>query len=188
MAALLAFGTLFASVVLTSLGNMAVALGLGIGGGRRAVVIAYALSLVIVTVLALALGLGADWMLPSEGWLGWPVLAYGIYDGWKVTRSRSGEGGAVHVSLLSSLMVFLLLSIDTLAVLVPLFAEASDALRLPAVAGSLAGIAVTALALELMTERLAPRLRGRAWVDYAGPLAMMLAGLYILLDTPTDVV
>ncbi|MGR3803943.1 hypothetical protein [Marinibacterium profundimaris] len=188
MAWLLAFGTLFATVLLTSLGNMAVAIGLSLGGDRRPVVIAYAASLLLVVVLALGLGLGADRMLPAEGWLGWPVLGYGIWDAWKVARSRREDAPAVHVSFVSTLVVFILLSIDTLAVLVPLFAEEADRLRLPAVLGSVAAIAVTAGSLELLTEKLAPRLQGRRWTDVAGPLAMILAGLYILLDTPTDAV
>lgn len=188
MAHLLAFSAMFSAVVLTSLGNMAVAIGMGLGSDRRAVHLAYALSLLGVMVASLFIGLGADYVLMAEGWLGWPVLAFGLFDGWRMLRTKGSDETARHVSFTSTLVLFTALSIDTLAVLTPLFAEEQDVLRISAFVGGATGILLTTLALEWLSERLAPWLRGRRWLDFSGPVAMILAGIYILLDTPTDVI
>ncbi|MAC80751.1 MAG: hypothetical protein CML66_22125 [Rhodobacteraceae bacterium] len=188
MAHLLAFTAMFTAVVLTSLGNMAVAIGMGLGSDRRAVHLAYALSLLGIMVTALFVGLGADYVLMSEGWLGWPVLAFGLFDGWRMLRNIGRDETARHVSFASTLVLFTALSIDTLAVLTPLFAEEQSVLRISAFGGGVVAIVLTTLALEWLSERLAPWLEGKRWLDFSGPVAMILAGLYILMDTPTDVI
>ncbi|MEM8732106.1 MAG: hypothetical protein AAGF79_19505 [Pseudomonadota bacterium] len=184
----LAFGTLFSSVFLTSLGNLLVALSMSLSGARRTVLLAYVTSLLLALGLSLVLGVGADQLLEAEGWLGWPVLAYGLIDIWQVTRTAQQQHTARHVTLGASFALFCLLSVDTLAVLIPLLAEQKSELRLAAILGGLSAIAVMALMLELMSERLSPWLKGKRWLDYAGPVALILAGLYILLDTPTDAI
>ncbi|WP_428925145.1 hypothetical protein [Marinibacterium sp. SX1] len=176
------------TVLLTSLGNLAVAIGMSLGPDRRAVVASYTLSLLLVLGLSLVLGIGADRVLASEGWLGWPVLVFGLVDLARMLRGRETGGEERHVSLASTMVLFCALSVDTLAVLTPFFAEEHSDLRLPAVLGGLTAIALTALALDVLALRLRPWLQDQRWLDFSGPVAMILAGLYILLDTPTDAI
>ncbi len=189
MIALLAFATMFGAMVLTSLGNMAVALSMSFGQGAASSRAAFALSLVLALALSLVLGLGADVVLPSEGWLGWPVLAFGLYDLMRVWRAPVGDDGNRAVGgFLAVLGLFAVLSIDTVAVLAPLVAEGHGAYRVAAVLGGLSAVAIMSLTLAGLSTRLGPLLVGRRWLDFTGPVALVLAGIYILLDTPTDAV
>ena len=184
----LAFATMFGAMLLTSLGNLAVAFSMSLGTVQRAVLMSFVLSLATALLLSLSVGTGAGLILPSEGWLGWPVLAYGCVDGWRLWRADPEDETAPHVSFWATLLLFCALSLDTVAVLTPLFAEGHGEYRLFALLGGAGAILVMAVALSGLTRNFGPYLRGRRWLDFAGPAAMVLAGLYILFDTPTDAV
>lgn len=189
MPAVLAFATMFGAMVLTSLGNMAVALSLSLGGSARTAQTAFALTLLLALLMSVLLGLGVDVLLPSEGWLGWPVLGFGLYDLTRVWRMPVGEGvGTQKRGFAAVFGLFAVLSVDTVAVLAPLVAEGHGAYRLYAVLGGTSAVAGMSLVLAGLTSRMGAYLIGQRWLDFTGPAAMVIAGIYILLDTPTDAV
>jgi cadmium resistance protein CadD (predicted permease) len=160
---------------------------------RRSVSAGYVLSVVIVTGLAWALALAAEGRTPFRlSYLGvLPILA-GVHHGFRSLRERASSEGAPPPErgsgFLSVLVTMLANSGDSLLVLMALFADTTPGLD--GIAGA------TLIAMSVLWIRIAvyvaghPRHRGRveAFARYALPFILVAVGVYILMDTPTDLV
>ena len=169
----------------TNLDNLAMLLVLSYSIGRQKALAGFLLAQAIVLGLAVALGSGAEALIGVQArWLGLVPIAFGIMSfrrPEKTQTSVSGSRGALAVTAL-----FLGLSFDTLAVLVPIFADSALRFDLDALTGaSLSALAIggSVYALTRTPRRSLPAIDP---LNRIAPFIMIAAGLYVLLDTGTD--
>ena len=178
--------------VATNLDNLLAltVLAVSAGAARARVMAGYALSVLAVVGVGLGLGLADDAAGPaSVRLLGLVPLAAGAVQLARLARRGPGEAATVRrvSGTLPSMAVFAAMSLDSVAVLGPLVADSADRLE-PVVLGTwlAMGAAWIWLAGRLASRPAMARLAERAGAR-AAPLLMMAVGVYILLDTPTDV-
>lgn len=160
------------------------------GRSGRPVVLGYWVSLIVVAVAAWGIGL-ADGIVSAHwvGWLGLVPIVVGTVQLVGLIRCTAAQGRTPRprASALGVAAMFLAMSADSVAVLGPLVADTLhrfEGLVLicwvvmggawTRLSGWVAGHPRVAIAAE----------RYGAWI---GPVLMIAVGLYILLDTPTDV-
>jgi cadmium resistance protein CadD (predicted permease) len=176
--------------VLTNLDNLALLFALMPTLGPRMAVTGYVTAQAIVVGAALLLAeslgpLGGGLM----GYVGLFPIALGLWALW--SRSRRGDDAAptalpAGVGGGFSILMFLGLSGDSFAVLAPLLLDTAPALRVAAAAGAATAVGMMGAAAIALS-----RLAGRAEAvsrraEIIGPYVMISAGLYVLLNTPTD--
>lgn len=177
--------------VATNLDNLAVLLGLMLTLPRRVAVAAFLCAQGLVVSAALAVAYGASDAL--AGWVGYlGVLPIGL-GLWQLRPGRGAEAdtpspavsrGSVPVTT----ALFLSLSVDSFLVMTPVLADSAGSFRMAAVTGALAaalGMAFGAASLFKpggVLSAILPRL------DRLTPFVMILAGIYVLSNTGTDVV
>lgn len=178
--------------ILTNLDNFAVLLAilLPVGAGRA--LAGYVAAQAVMLAVALLAATGAAQMLDGgAGWLGVIPLTLGLWaviQRFQSSDDQTAPALAAHTPVLGIIALFLSLSMDSFAVMTPLLADSTPAFRVAALTGALAavaGMAAAALALSRLADR-----AGR-WVhrfETLGPYAMILAGIYVLLNTGTDLV
>ena len=178
--------------ILTNIDNLAVlAAMLVVGSGQRAVA-GYVAAQCAVLGLALLVSAGISDVLGQHvGYLGIIPIFMGLREFWLLRTapgSKEALGTNAPVSVQAAILVFLSLSTDSFAILVPLLADSEPGFRWAAILG--AGSAITLMAVAGRgiasaargTEAMARRLR------YVGPAVMILAGIYVLLNTGTDMI
>lgn len=158
---------------------------------RSAVWLGYAGCTVLIALGGLAAARLAD-SVPAEfaGWLGAIPLSLGIWKLFRAVANRSVSGEAQPaVQALGAAGVLVLMlanSADTVAVLMPLFAESPEPLTyVMAVTVVAAALGWCGVAQALGSRASVRRLLQRAerWVV---PVLLMAIGLYIMIDTQTD--
>jgi len=123
------------------------------------------------------------------GYLGFVPIGLGLYRAWELTRGqptdtsiRASSAGMIAVTLL-----MLAQSADTLAVYVSLFADTSENLEMAMlITFSACAVGWVVLARWLAGHRLIAEPLER-WGRYLLPVLLIIIGVLILLDTPTDV-
>jgi cadmium resistance protein CadD (predicted permease) len=142
----------------------------------------------LALTFALAVGLGALAILSgATGWLGLVPMGLGLYMLW--SRWRAGPDDLPAAPPGTWLLVpamFLGLTTECFSVMAAIFADSRPAYLRLGVAGalvSIGGFCLIALALMRVADRAAVISRS---LEKIGPYAMIAAGLYVLLDTPTD--
>ena len=173
----------------TNLDNLAIMLAIApvIGLGRAAFgfVVAQFIALgAAMTMGAVAAELAASW----ASWLGLVPIVLGLHALWERWRSSRSDTGGLRPSksIVLTIFTFLGVSTDSFAVMTAIFADSVTSFDLAALAGalisiaSITGAAVVLGGLAARAEAVTHRL------DVVGPVAMVVAGLYILMDTPTD--
>lgn len=181
----------------TNLDNMALlfALAPSIGTGRA--VGGFAVSQLIALSAAALVGSGADAIAVHwTPWLGVLPIALGVRGLWIQYRGDAGPGSvpdSVHgsarrapTSAPLTVVLFLALTTDSFAVMTAIFADSTEAFDVAAALGGLISIAALSTVALLFT-----RVSGKAEaltrrLQVVGPYVMILAGFYVLLDTPTD--
>ncbi|MFD3189106.1 hypothetical protein ACFMPD_02385 [Sedimentitalea sp. HM32M-2] len=180
------------AVALTNLDNLALALALAVpmGGKRVLAGLALAQFLVLGTALAVAQGAG-DLLAGHSGYLGLVPLSLGLYVLFRLyvaPRARPETAGARHgKSLWAMTLTFLGMSADSFGVLVPLLADSLPIYRLWGSVGAALMIGLFAaltLALTAMARPVATNRFRRA--ERLVPYVMILAGIYVLSDSATD--
>lgn len=181
-----------ATFVATNLDNLGVLVML-IGEetyGAREVTWGYLLSALIVFaaawLVAEAVELAPDRRL---GYLGFIPIALGIYRAWELTRGhpadssiRASSAGVIAVTLL-----MLAQSGDTLAVYISLFADTSEYLETAMlITFAVCAVLWISAARWLAGHRLIQEPLER-WGRYLLPVLLIVIGVLILMDTPTDV-
>ena len=175
----------------TNLDNLAVLLGLMLSLPRRVAVAGFWVAQGIVLAVAYVAATGAsDAFAARVGYLGAVPVALGLWQLWSQWRAPTDDAPALDGkrSLGMVVALFLSLSVDSLLVMTPLLADSSGGFRLAALVGA-AGMAALAgggaawlFAPGGALPRVIPRLERLA------PVIMILAGLYVLSNTGTDVV
>jgi cadmium resistance protein CadD (predicted permease) len=156
----------------------------------REVIWGYLLSALIVFAAAWLVAEAVE-LAPDQhlGYLGFIPIALGVYRAWELTRGppgniriRASSSGLAAVTLL-----MLAQSGDTLAVYVSLFADTSESLELVMlITFSVCAALWIALARWLASHRLIAEPLER-WGRYLLPVLLIVIGVLILLDTPTDI-
>lgn len=158
-------------------------------GASRRVLPGYWASLLIVVAVAAGIGLTDGMLSPGlVGWLGLVPITAGLAQlAVAAARRRSPPRlRRAPASAIAASVTFLAISADSLAVLGPLAADTADRWEPVVLVSWLAMGAVWTWVSGWMARRpVIAREVGRrgAWM---APLVMILAGIYILLDTPTD--
>lgn len=175
--------------VSTNLDNLVVMFGLIMVMDTRRVVIGFAVAQTIVISLALVIASGLDQsgFLNWVGYLGIIPLCLGLYGIWQQIRGADSRKMPDTGAITSVVALFLSLSIDTLVAMTPLFADSTPAFRMTALIGAacaLAGLIGVASWGAPRAQVLGPRF---ARLDRIAPYIMVSVGLYILVNSPTDV-
>ncbi|WP_170463766.1 hypothetical protein [Ruegeria arenilitoris] len=175
--------------VSTNLDNLVVLFGLIMVIQTRRAVVGFAVAQTIILALALIIATGLDQsrFLDWVGYLGFIPLSLGLYGIWQQAKGSDVRRHTNSGATPSVIALFLSLSMDTLAAMTPLFADSAPAFRVTALIG--AGCALTALILIASwgaprAQVLGPRF---ARLDRIAPYIMVAVGLYILVNSPTDV-
>jgi cadmium resistance protein CadD (predicted permease) len=175
--------------VSTNLDNLAVLLGLIVVVSARRAVMGFVIAQlgILIVSLAIASGLSQTGILSWIGYLGVIPLILGLRGLWRqfTQHEETDTQDRSHVS--SIVVLFLSLSIDTLAAMTPLLADSTATFRIAAVIGAVVavlGVSTIAILGAPRAQSLAPRF---ARLDRITPYVMVSVGLYILLNTPTDV-
>ncbi|WP_420587162.1 hypothetical protein [Ruegeria sp.] len=175
-------------MVSTNLDNLAVLLGLMLVMDNRRAVAGFAVAQAIVLALALgvATGLSQTGLPAWIGYLGLIPLVLGLRGIWRQFTTADQAEGEIKGDVTSVVALFLSLSVDSFALMTPLLADSAPAFRLTA----LVGAACASVSLALIATWGAPRAKilgpRVARLDRIAPYVMVCAGLYILLNSPTD--
>ena len=174
--------------VSTNLDNLAVLFGLIVVMGRRRPVVGFAVAQTVVLLLAtaVAIGLSHSTYPTTIGYLGIVPLALGVRGIWLQMSGRGKTDTQPQGAVISVVLLFLSLSIDTFAVMTPLLAESSASYRWAGLFGAVtAACLLTGVAAwgAPKAKLFAPRM---ARLDRIAPYIMVAVGLYILLNTGTD--
>lgn len=180
-----------AAQVATNLDNFAVLMALLLTVGKGRAVAGYLLSQIIMLSAAAFVAFGADQTLPDGlvGYLGFVPLAIGLRGLLRMVLKTPGSADAKISSrsgVLGTTALFLALSFDSFAVMAPLLADSLPGYRLWAFGG--ASVAAGALALvAVKTARAAGPVGTWAMrLERVGPLVMIAAGIYVLMNSGTD--
>jgi len=177
------------AVISTNLDNLAVLLGLLIVMDQRRAIAGFAVAQVIVLAAATAIasGLNQSGVPNWIGYLGFVPLVLGVRGIWRQTRADDTQDVPVGGAATSVLLLFLSLSFDSFAMITPLLADSSVGFRVAAIIGALCAAALLVGVASWGAPRaksLGPRI---ARLDRIAPFIMVLVGLYILINSPTDI-
>lgn len=177
------------AMVSTNLDNLAVLLGLILIMEQRRAIIGFAIAQAIVLSLAMTVAVGLDQSgIPQWiGYLGLVPLLFGLRGIWQQYSGTEAQDIGSRGAVSSVVTLFLSLSVDSFAVMTPLLADSTSSFRLAA----LSGAALAAIALVAVASWGAPRAKSLgpqvARMDRIAPYIMVCVGLYILFNSPTDV-
>ncbi len=174
----------------TNFDNMALLLALTPALGLRRAAGGFAASQLIALTASLLVGGGVA-ALPTGWipWLGLVPIGLGLRGLWVNFRGadRDETPRRAPTSFLLTLLLFLSLTSDSFVVMTALFADSSATYDPVVLAGGLASVAALTAA-GLLLARVAARAEALVRrLEVIGPFVMILAGLYVLLDTATDV-
>lgn len=175
----------------TNLDNFAVLLALLLTVGKGRAVAGYALSQALMLAAAMAVALGTDQAMPGglSGYLGFVPLALGLRGALRMLLRTPGDAAPRLSSksrVFGTTALFLALSFDSFAVMAPLLADSAPGYRLWALAGAV--LAVALLAGAALTAAGAASAAGKwaARLERTGPFVMIAAGIYVLMNSGTD--
>lgn len=177
-----------AAQIATNLDNFAVLLALLLTVGKNRAVAGYLLSQLVMLSAAMAVAFGADQAMPGglAGYLGFVPLVLGLRGAVRMLVKTPGGAGprlSSKSGVLGTTALFLVLSFDSFAVMAPLLADSAPGYRLWALGGAgaaVAGLAATAVMAAGRAGTWAVRL------ERLGPFVMIAAGIYVLMNSGTD--
>lgn len=190
MADLLVVLTVASAHIMTNLDNLAILLAMLGAGGRAGAVSAFALVQGLAMLLAAVLGEALGQVLGGVAGgaagthlrlLGLLPIAFGLYQ--IARRGPVGPADAAVPAFTAQLAVFAACSADSLAVLAALYADSTDRFDVWISAGAAASILLVAGLALILGARVAPLARR---LEPLAPFVMIAAGIYVLMDTPTD--
>jgi len=179
MLLMLVFGA--GGIVVTNFDNLALLVALipVIGRARALAAFWTAQGLVLILSLATAAGLSARIADPGP-YVAILPISLGL---WKLLGPASAQPQSRRAgSWFAALIMFLMLTGDTFSLFAPLMADSLPALR-PMI---LLGAVSSALVLGLIAARLQTHARLAARIDRLAPWIMISIGVYIFLDSGTD--
>ncbi|UUV07544.1 hypothetical protein [Ruegeria sp. YS9] len=175
-------------MISTNLDNLAVLLGLILVMEQRRAIVGFAVAQTIVLSLAMtvAVGLNQSGLPFWIGYLGLVPLVFGLRGIWHQFREADNEGAVSKGAVTSVVTLFLSLSIDSFAVMTPLLADSAPSYRVVALIGAASAAALLVVVAAWgapHAKSLGPRV---ARLDRIAPYIMVCVGLYILFNSPTD--
>ncbi len=175
--------------VLTNLDNLTVLFAMLLSVGALRAVAGYVTAQVIVMIAAIGIAIGvSDMFITDTGYLGLIPIGLGLYAIWKRYTAPPEARSIAPASYVMASLMFLAMSFDTLAVMAPLLIDSAAPFRAAAIVGASVAIVLTAL-MALALSRMAGRAgKWAAKAEALGPVAMIVAGLYVLIDSGTDMV
>ncbi|NOC44739.1 hypothetical protein [Ruegeria sp. HKCCD7559] len=178
------------AMISTNLDNLAVLLGLILVMEQRRAIVGFAVAQTIVLSLAMtvAVGLNQSGLPFWIGYLGLVPLVFGLRGIWHQFREADTEGAESKGAVTSVVTLFLSLSIDSFAVMTPLLADSAPSYRVVALIGAASAAALLVVVAAWgapHAKSLGPRV---ARLDRIAPYIMVCVGLYILFNSPTDMV
>ncbi|MCE8522721.1 hypothetical protein KBY24_14535 [Ruegeria pomeroyi] len=172
----------------TNLDNLAVMLALSPSVGRTRCVTAYLLTQLVYLGISGIAGAAAIHLLGSWiGYLGLIPIGLGLFALWQKDPSDAAAASMKSGSTGKLMTIFAGLGIDTLVVISLLLGDSSNGWRGLIYIGALTSLSFLALAfLWLSTSR-----KGAAilvQLTWLTPYVLIAVGVYILLDSPTDMI
>lgn len=178
--------------VLTNIDNLLLLLALLAHLGATRAITAYVSAQVIVLAAATATGAGAQSVIGTHvGYLGLVPLGMGVWELMRQFRERGkhveqGFAEGLGGSLPAAQAMFLGLSMDSFTMFAALLADTAPALRPAALAGAVLAVGLMGAGALGFSRKLYRFGDLAAWLERLGPWVMILAGLYVLSDTGTD--
>jgi cadmium resistance protein CadD (predicted permease) len=178
--------------VLTNLDNLAVLLALLLTLGRARAVGGFVIAQAVVLAAAMGLAIGADQALSGwVGYLGIVPIALGLHALWQQSGVDEGAEGSVALpqgGLVAPTLLFLSMSLDSFAVMAPLLADSLPGYRFSALMGAVAAVLGIGVLSILLSRLATPSARWAGRSERLGPVAMILVGLYVLINSGTDTI
>ncbi|MEM8841324.1 MAG: hypothetical protein AAGD47_06080 [Pseudomonadota bacterium] len=171
----------------TNIDNLIVLIALVLASSRGTPVVAYAIVQAGVVIAAWLVSLLAGAVDPAwVGFIGLVPIGLGLWQLAKQERAEA-EGRALPAAMLGLIGLFAAMSADTFTVLLALWSDTRQTLD-PAI-GMGAGASLAALCVTgLFAARLGRGFQGRLGrINRYTPFIMIASGLYVLLETTTDV-
>ncbi|SLN37493.1 Cadmium resistance transporter [Falsiruegeria litorea R37] len=188
---LIAFGVSAAvAQLLTNIDNLAALLALSLVVGKWRAIAGYTAAQAVILTLAMVVAVGSDQLVPSNvGLLGLIPVGLGLRGLWQ--QFRRDDGGHTETfsrgsSFLMTSLLFLSLSMDSFAVMAPVLADSAPLFRIAALISAI--VAVLALGAIGLVFAVTARATG-PWTqrfERLAPFVMIAAGIYVLLDSGTD--
>lgn len=173
--------------VLTNLDNLAVLFAMLLSVGALRAVAGYVTAQVIVMIAAVGIAVGiSDIPLTETGYLGVIPIGLGLYAIWKRRTATPETAPVAPASYVMASLMFLTMSFDTFAVMAPLLIDSAAPYRVAGIAGASVAIVLTALAALGLSRIAGHAGKWAAKAESLGPIAMIIAGIYVLLDSGTD--
>ncbi len=183
------FGVGFTAYAATNLDNMLLIGGLLAGGARRgSVAIGFTVAAARVILVASSFTALSYFLPPAMlGYLGIIPIALGLR--LLFQRNPDIEGSTQLTTGAMSVAVILAAnSLDTVAAFAPLFAESETIVRLALVVGFALAAGVLFAVVLRSAERLSTMTDKGTIAQRIAAVIMILVGIYVLLDTGTDLV
>ncbi len=171
----------------TNIDNLIVLIALVLASSRGTPVAAYAIVQAGVVIAAWLFSMLAGAMHPDWiGFIGLVPIGMGLWQLVKRERAEA-DGRPLPAAMLGLVGLFAAMSADTFTVFLALWSDTRQALD-PAI-GAGAGISLAALCVTgLFAARLGHGFQGRLGkINRYTPFIMIASGLYVLLETTTDV-
>ncbi|WP_204114192.1 cadmium resistance transporter [Shimia biformata] len=174
------------ALVLTNIDNLAMLVALLLRLPKRRVLIAFIAAQVLVLVASKAIADGIELGFSAQaGWLGIIPILLGVRE---LLKRKNGDEPGVHdeSTVLALTLVFLSISSDSLFVLTPLLADAAPGHRVFGILGAVFAWG----ALVVVGVKTARQAGVHSWwskrFEQLAPWVMIAVGVYVLLDTATD--
>ncbi len=173
------------ALILTNLDNLAVLLALILSIGKTQSVVGYILSQAVVMAASLIAAMGLAQLMSGQiGYLGIVPIGLGVWTLFFQKTEAQNAATPAKSGVMAVSVIFICMSFDSFAVMTPLLADSLPSYRFAAVIGAAGAVAVLvglALLMAQPMRRWAPRL------EKLGAVAMILAGIYVLMNTGTDI-
>lgn len=176
--------------ILTNIDGLFAFLALSSSGRLRAILPGFLVAHAVVIAGSLLLGAGANFLAPETlGYLGIVPIVLGLWELWKQrqtsaldrTSSRSAN------SLVGATAIFLALSTDTFVLLAAIFADSRQDMDHFALLGAFVAVAFLLFMGSTLSRGLSKNQGIGRFFERLSPFVMIAAGIYILLDTTTDI-
>jgi cadmium resistance protein CadD (predicted permease) len=125
------------------------------------------------------------------GYLGIVPIALGLHALWQQSGVDEGAEGSVALpqgGLVAPTLLFLSMSLDSFAVMAPLLADSLPGYRFSALMGAVAAVLGIGVLSILLSRLATPSARWAGRLERLGPVAMILVGLYVLINSGTDTI
>ncbi|MES0880502.1 hypothetical protein [Roseibium sp. SCP14] len=176
--------------VLTNIDGLFAFLALSSSGRRKQVLSGFMVAHVAVIGGSFLVGAGATFISPELlGYLGIVPIGLGLWEIWKTNRHSAldqTEAPSAN-SVIGASSIFLALSTDTFVLLAAIFADSRQEMDHFAVLGAVLAVAGLLVLGTALSNGLARNKNIGRFFERLSPFVMIAAGIYILLDTTTDV-